>query len=186
MHWLAQKRIYQLNLLLLWTQSLQSCIIPPLHGLSVANRWEESAERAEQGKEVRVGWLPKSRVVMSGFMAWETAAGGGWIDGWHIISLLIVAPQNWIASSLHSVGLWSVRIWLMSPTSFLSSDSFALSGPGLGLPSFSSDCYPSTPPSAAHSIPSLSWHHVSWRGNSRFGDQVYPNTSLVALYRLRL
>lgn len=65
-------------------------------------------------------------------MAGETAAGGGRIDGWHIISLLIAAPQNWIASR----GLWSVRIWLMSPTPLLSSDSSLLSGPGLGFLSF--------------------------------------------------
>lgn len=69
---------------------------------------------------------------MSGFTARETAAGGRRIDGWHIISLLIAAPQNWIASR----GLWSVRIWLMSPTPLLSPDSSPLSRPGLGFLSF--------------------------------------------------
>lgn len=125
--------------LLLGIQSLQSLpglLNPLLHFLSAANHWEDSADRSKQreGKreEVERGDCRRAELVMSGFMAGETAAGGGRIDGWHIISLLIAAPQNWIASR----GLWSVRIWLMSPTPLLSPDSSPLSGPGLGFLSF--------------------------------------------------
>lgn len=66
-------------------------------------------------------WLGRQRLFFGG--------GGGCIDGWHIIGLLIAAPQNWIASR----GLWSVRIWLMSPTPLPSPDSSPLSGPGRGF-----------------------------------------------------
>lgn len=125
--------------LLLGTQSLQSLqdlLNPHLHFLSAANRREDSADRSEQkegkSQEEERGDCRRAELVMSGFMARETAAGGGRIDGWHIISLLIAAPQNWIASR----GLWSVRIWLMSPTPLLSPDSSLLSGPGLGFLSF--------------------------------------------------
>lgn len=146
------KRIYQLNLYLLGTQSLQplpDLPNPLLHFLSAANHWEDSAARSEQREdereEVERGDCRRAKLVMSGFMAGETAAGGGRIDGWHIISFLIAAPQNWIASR----GLWSVRIWLMSPTPLLSPDSSPLSGPGLGFLSFS---LTAIPPSL-HSLP---------------------------------
>lgn len=133
------ERIYQLNLYYLGPNPcslIQTCLIPLLHFLSAANHWEDGADRSEQREgereEVQRGDCRRAELVMSGFMARETAAGGGRIDGWHIISLLIAVPQNWIASR----GLWSVRIWLMSPTPLLSPDSSPLSGPGLGFLSF--------------------------------------------------
>lgn len=119
------------------TSTLPALIPSSLSLCSTPLRGDRSERREGEIEEVERGDCRRAELVMSGFMAGETAAGGGRIDGWHIISLLIAAPQNWIASR----GLWSVRIWLMSPTPLLSPTALRY----LGLARATSpDCTPST------------------------------------------
>lgn len=179
------ERIYQLNLYYSGSSPcshFQTCLIPFFTFSLQQNHWEDSADRSEQRQgemeEAERGDCWRAELVMSGFMAGETAAGGGRIDGWHIISLLIAAPQNWIASR----GLWSVRIWLMSPTPLLSPDSSPLSGPGPGflslpLTAIPPPLHPQPPPCCLH-LDSVSGEEAT----KGFVDQVCPSTFLPASF----